>query len=205
VIPEFDASSWKLKLKILPEKWRTPNCTKIQSKMHWTTIERELRVFDDTKVGVKLLVDNGIVKIPQEFVIPTKLSSQTLCSGSAHLQSSDSRDWPQRHPRRWSPTQTNHWGNSACFRDMGILRDCEPWDLWRCHEQPIEVKREYYTRDVNKKVRSVSTFDNQAKAVSWKETLFCTMAPEAPNSEELPAAFGLGSYKQNITKISTLV
>ena len=54
--------------------------------MHWTTIERELRVFDDTKVGVKLLVDNGIVKIPQEFVIPIKLSSQTLCSGSAHLQ-----------------------------------------------------------------------------------------------------------------------
>lgn len=31
--------------------------------------EKELRVFDDTKVGVKLFVDNGIVKIPRKFVI----------------------------------------------------------------------------------------------------------------------------------------
>ncbi|KAF3955822.1 hypothetical protein CMV_018999 [Castanea mollissima] len=48
--------------------------------------EKELKDFDDTKAGVKGLVDTGIVKIPQMFVIPTnELSSETSYSGSTHL------------------------------------------------------------------------------------------------------------------------
>uniref|UniRef100_A0A7N2L695 Uncharacterized protein n=1 Tax=Quercus lobata TaxID=97700 RepID=A0A7N2L695_QUELO len=48
--------------------------------------EKELKAFDDTKAGVKGLVDTGIVKIPQMFVIPTnELSSETSYSGSTHL------------------------------------------------------------------------------------------------------------------------
>ena len=49
--------------------------------------EKELKAFDDTKAGVKGLVDTGIVKIPQMFVIPTdELSSETSYSGSTHLR-----------------------------------------------------------------------------------------------------------------------
>ncbi|KAL0005377.1 hypothetical protein SO802_012938 [Lithocarpus litseifolius] len=160
--------------------------------------EKELRVFDDTKVGVKLLVDNGIVKIPQKFVIPTKLSSQTLSSGSAHLQipEIDLKGIHEGGLRRKQITieEIRHASETWGFFEIvnhGISEDVMEdmiKGIRRFHEQPIEVKREYYTQDMNKKVRSVSTFDNQAKAVSWKETLFCTMAPEASNPEELPAA-----------------
>ncbi|KAM4108818.1 hypothetical protein ACB094_03G074200 [Castanea mollissima] len=134
--------------------------------------EKELRVFDDTK---------------------------TLCSGSAHFQIPEI-DLKGIHEggfrRKQIIEEIQHASETWGFFEIvnhGISEDVLEAmikGIRRFHEQPIEVKREYYTRDMNKKVRSVSTFDNQAKAVSWKETLFCTMAPEAPNPEELPAAAG---------------
>jgi hypothetical protein len=159
--------------------------------------EKELKAFDDTKAGVKGLVDNGIVKIPQMFVIPTKLSSETSCSGSPHFQipvidlkhiheggfqRKQIVEEIQQASETWGFFQiVNHGISEDVMNDMikGISR---------FHEQPTEVKSEYYSRDIKKKVRSVSNFDlYQAKAASWRDTLFCAMAPVAPNPEEFPA------------------
>ncbi|KAM3753151.1 hypothetical protein ACB098_03G071700 [Castanea mollissima] len=148
----------------MPQTQKGPKHEKYNPK------RKELRVFDDTK---------------------------TLCSGSAHFQIPEI-DLKGIHEggfrRKQIIEEIQHASETWGFFEIvnhGISEDVMEdmiKGIRRFHEQPIEVKREYYKRGLNKKVRSVSTFDNQAKAVSWKGTLFCTMAPEAPNPEELPAA-----------------
>jgi isopenicillin N synthase-like dioxygenase len=55
------------------------------------------------------------------------------------------------------------------------------------HEDEVEVKKKYYTRDRSKTVRYNSNFDlYQAPAASWRDTLFITMAPDMPMPNELP-------------------
>ena len=111
--------------------------------------EKELKAFDDTKAGVKGLVDTGIVKIPQMFVIPTdELSSETSYSGSTHLHIPviDLKDIHERGAQREQVVEeikrvsetlglfqiVNH-GISEDVMDAMIK------GIRRFHEQPTEV------------------------------------------------------------------
>lgn len=59
----------------------------------------------------------------------------------------------------------------------------------RFYEQEAEVKKEFYTRDPKRTVRYNSNFDLfRAPAANWRDTIFCLMAPNPPNPEELPVA-----------------
>ncbi|KAM3705346.1 hypothetical protein ACJW30_03G075100 [Castanea mollissima] len=142
--------------------------------------EKELKDFDDTKAGVKGLVDTGIVKIPQMFVIPTnELSSETSYSGSTHLHIPviDLKDIHEGG----CVLETlglfqivNHGISEDVMDDMmkGIRR---------FHEQPTEVKREYCSRDATKNVTYMSNFHLfKAKAANWRDSLSFSMAPVAP-------------------------
>lgn len=54
------------------------------------------------------------------------------------------------------------------------------------HDQDVEVKKQFYSRDYTRKVPYNSNFDlYQAPAASWRDT--CVLAPNPPNPEELPA------------------
>ncbi|KAL0005375.1 hypothetical protein SO802_012936 [Lithocarpus litseifolius] len=160
--------------------------------------EKELKTFDDTE-AVKGLVDTRIVKIPQMFVIPTnELSSETSYSGSTRLhipvialkdihEGSVQRKQVVEEINRVSETLglfqiVNHGISEDVMDDMikGIRR---------FHEQPTEVKREYYSRDATKNVTYMSNFHlYKAKAVNWRDSLPFAMAPVAPNPEEFPSA-----------------
>ncbi|TKY45126.1 1-aminocyclopropane-1-carboxylate oxidase-like 2 [Spatholobus suberectus] len=55
------------------------------------------------------------------------------------------------------------------------------------HELPREVKGEYYSRELMKKVKYGSNFDlYQSKYANWRDTLFCVMDPEPLDPQELP-------------------
>jgi len=59
----------------------------------------------------------------------------------------------------------------------------------RFNEQDTEVKKEYHSRDLSRKVYFNSNFDLfQSPAANWRDTLTCIMAPEPPSPEELPLA-----------------
>lgn len=59
----------------------------------------------------------------------------------------------------------------------------------RFNEQQAEAKRRFYTRDTARKVRFTSNYDLfQSAAASWRDTLFCELAPDPPRPEELPEA-----------------
>ncbi|GMY27181.1 1-aminocyclopropane-1-carboxylate oxidase homolog 1-like isoform X2 [Fagus crenata] len=58
----------------------------------------------------------------------------------------------------------------------------------RFHEQDAEVRNEFYTRVLNKKVIYNSNFDlYTAPAANWRDTFSCVLAPSPPEPEELPA------------------
>ena len=55
------------------------------------------------------------------------------------------------------------------------------------HEQPREVKEEYYSREMMRKVKYVSNFDlYKSKYANWRDTLFCVMGPDPLDPLELP-------------------
>lgn len=55
------------------------------------------------------------------------------------------------------------------------------------HELPMEMKREYYSREMGRKVKYMSNFDlYNSKAANWRDTLFCVMGPESFDPQELP-------------------
>uniref|UniRef100_A0ACD5Z7R6 Uncharacterized protein n=1 Tax=Avena sativa TaxID=4498 RepID=A0ACD5Z7R6_AVESA len=57
------------------------------------------------------------------------------------------------------------------------------------HEEPVEVKRAYYTRDPARSVRYQCNQDLfQASAAKWRDTVYMDMAPTEPAPEETPAA-----------------
>ncbi|MCD7453644.1 Acyl CoA oxidase, partial [Datura stramonium] len=73
-------------------------------------------------------------------------------------------------------------------------------------EQDTEVKKQYYTREHGKKVTYISNFDLYSPfvpAASWRDTLFCFMAPNPPTPQEFPTACRgiLMEYSKDVMKL----
>ncbi|KAF3955821.1 hypothetical protein CMV_018998 [Castanea mollissima] len=176
--------------------------------------QKELKAFDDTKAGVKGLVDSGIVKIPPIFVIPAdELSCEKSYSGSTHLQVPviDLKDIHEGGVQRkqvveeiqhasatWGLFQIVNHGISEDVMDDMIK------GIRSFHEQPTEVKRGYYSRDVPKNVNFLSNYHlYNAKSANWRDTLSLAMAPVAPSPEEYPAVCRdiVISYSQQVKRL----
>ncbi|KAJ0483437.1 putative non-heme dioxygenase domain, isopenicillin N synthase [Helianthus annuus] len=57
----------------------------------------------------------------------------------------------------------------------------------RFHEQDVETKKRFYTRDVSNTVVYNSNIDlYSSPAANWRDTFFSVMAPLPPKAEELP-------------------
>lgn len=57
------------------------------------------------------------------------------------------------------------------------------------HEEPVEAKAHYYSRDSRRRVRYQSNFDLfRSPAANWHDTLFMEIAPEPMPPEEIPPA-----------------
>ncbi|KAG2533690.1 1-aminocyclopropane-1-carboxylate oxidase homolog 1-like [Panicum virgatum] len=141
----------------------------------------QLKAFDDTKAGVKGLVDAGVATVPPIFRHP-----------------------PDPHAASASATTTIPVVDLG-RPDLGLLRAAAetvgffqivnhgvPAELLaetlaavrRFNEEPAEARRPYYTRDPARRVRYHSNFDLfQSPAANWRDTLFLEM-PAPP--EEMP-------------------
>ncbi|KAJ9700634.1 hypothetical protein PVL29_006103 [Vitis rotundifolia] len=139
----------------------------------------ELIAFDDSKTGVKGLVDAGVAKIPRMFIHPQHNLCEKSVSTNAQLR---------------IPIIDLEGVNSDAILRAKIIdkvrNACETWGIFqivnhgilksvleemikgirRFNEQDTEVKKEFYTRDFSKKVIFLSTFDLfQAPAATWKD------------------------------------
>ncbi|KAF8394295.1 hypothetical protein HHK36_020501 [Tetracentron sinense] len=159
----------------------------------------DLKAFDETKAGVKGLVDAGVVKLPRIFIRPPdELALEKL---NSHIQThfevpvidlagidrDDRRkeivDEIGRASERWGFFQVvNHGVPVTVMEEMikGVVR---------FNEQDDEVKKELYTRDRTRRVRFISNFDLYiTKTANWKDTLTIAMlSPDFLGPEALPA------------------
>ncbi|KAF7039760.1 hypothetical protein CFC21_049708 [Triticum aestivum] len=149
-----------------------------------------LTAFDDTKAGVKGLVDAGVTAVPSIFHHPP----ECLPAADAELHhltipvidlASDSRVA--------LVAQVKAAAQAVGF--FQVVNHDVPDDLLaemlasvrRFHESPVETKRAYYSRDHRRRVQFNSNFYLfQSPAASWRDTMFLQMP--LPASEEIPEA-----------------
>ncbi|ONI26637.1 hypothetical protein PRUPE_1G036700 [Prunus persica] len=160
----------------------------------------ELKALDDSKAGVKGLVDAGLAKIPRIFIHdPTKIIKNEPISpneGSGFgipviSLEGIAKDAGQRAQVINQVRQASEkWGFFQVVNHEIPVQDLEEMidGIRRFHEQEQAVKEEIYSRDYTKKVLYNTNFDlYHAPAANWRDTLSCVLAPQAPNLEELPS------------------
>lgn len=157
--------------------------------------QSELKAFDDSKSGVKGLVDAGLLKIPSFFIhdrpIINEPNSSTTRDRSLvdipviDLNGTNVRAEMVQNVRHASET----WGFFQII-NHGIPKRVldEMIDGVRgFHEMETEEKIKYYSRDYQKRFFYVSNFHLfTGGAASWNDSFLSVMAPKRPQSEELP-------------------
>ncbi|GJS53181.1 1-aminocyclopropane-1-carboxylate oxidase homolog 1-like protein [Tanacetum coccineum] len=162
----------------------------------------ELISFDETKTGVKGLVDSGVTTVPRIFILPLSENKKTIEPTFSKLN---------------FPTITLEGVNQDPFRRKKVIQEVndalETWGFFQIvnhgipismleemkkgvkgfFEQDDEVKKQWYTRDSSGKYKLVynSNFDLyaiDAPVTNWRDTFYCPMAPNPPQPPELPSA-----------------
>lgn len=158
----------------------------------------ELKAFDDTKEGVKGLVDAGITEIPRIFYHQPDEYSINNTSDSEEAQFRipviDLEGLLDPTKRKEIVAQVGEASETWGFFQIanhGIPANVleEIMDGVRgFHEQDTQVKKQFYTRDhLSSPVVYNSNFDlYSAPSTNWRDTFLCYMAPTPPKVEELP-------------------
>lgn len=155
----------------------------------------ELKAFDDSKLGVKGLVDAGITKIPRIFI--NEQNKLDMSSNNPHLsvpiidlESFDKDAVVRAEIINQIRDACKKWGFFLVINHEipeSVLSEMID-GIRRFHEQDGEAKKEWYTRDYSRKVTYSSNFDlYQASSTNWRDTFACTLAPDPPQPEQLPA------------------
>ncbi|KAG5554415.1 hypothetical protein RHGRI_012069 [Rhododendron griersonianum] len=159
----------------------------------------ELKAFDDTKAGVKGLVDAGVTKIPRIFIHDkSKLNDISTTSSVASLFSVPIIDFEGVDQGSAQRAGIIKKVRDACEKlgffqvvNHGIAKyvmDDMIDGVRRFHEQDTEVKKGFYSRDVTRKFIYNSNFDlYTGPATNWRDTITCIMAPQPHDPQELPA------------------
>ncbi|WOH12731.1 hypothetical protein DCAR_0832239 [Daucus carota subsp. sativus] len=185
-----------------------------QSHRSYSNRKNELQAFDDTKAGVKGLVDAGVKKIPDIFIHPPDVFEKNsgdkckdFCIPVIDLEGLDKDQ--ESHQEIVDKVRCA----SETFGVFQVVNHGIPVNVLeemlhgvrRFFEQDTEVKKEFYTRDYTKKVAYHSNlYLFSARAADWRDTLYCVMAPP-PEPEELPAPCRdiQMDYSKHVMKLGT--
>ncbi|KAL2466737.1 1-aminocyclopropane-1-carboxylate oxidase6 [Abeliophyllum distichum] len=159
----------------------------------------ELKAFDETKSGVKGLVDSGITKVPRIFIQPQDSPDRVTTTprniglsipiidldgvDKDPIKYKDIVDKIRDASETWGFFQVVNHGIPES--DMEEIKN----GVSRFFDQDNEIRKQYYTRDATKPVVYNTNFDLfTGKVANWRDTVYCMMSPNPPKPEELPAA-----------------
>ncbi|CAJ2673819.1 unnamed protein product [Trifolium pratense] len=175
---------------------------------------KELKAFDETKLGVKGLVDAGITKIPQMFIHPhdnTKKISNSSDTTIPLIDLANIHDDPSARRRvvesvRYASETfgffhiINHGIPVSTMKEMkeGVLN---------FNEQDSEVKKKFYTREPKPFMYFSNITLFNSTTATWKDSFLCNMAPVPPKPEDLPEICRdiLLEYLNQVMKLGTLL
>ncbi|CAI9771263.1 unnamed protein product [Fraxinus pennsylvanica] len=171
---------------------------------------QELKTFDETKAGVKGLIDSGVQKIPKIFVRPAEDLAKDLNYKRAQIEvpviDLDDLEKTHRHKQiveevriaseTWGFFQVVNHGISLNVLDE--MLDA----IQKFNEQDAEEKKKYYTRDNTRRVRFSSNFDLfTSRTASWRDSMAISFSdPDQSISDDLPA-----SCRESVIEYSKLV
>ncbi|CAJ1952661.1 unnamed protein product [Sphenostylis stenocarpa] len=155
----------------------------------------EVKAFDDTKLGVKGLLDSGVTKIPRMFHHAKLDTNEISISDSKFsvpiidLQDIDTNSNLRAEVVDKIRSACMEWGFfQVVNHGIGVeVLDEMICGIRRFHEQDDEVRKPFYSRDSNKKVRYFSNVNPfRGKGANWRDTISFFLTPDPPNPEEIP-------------------
>ena len=163
----------------------------------------QLKAFDETKTGVKGLVEAGISEIPAIFrappatiKTPTPPSSSQFTIPTIDLQGGSTDSTSRRSLVEKIGDAAERWGFFQVINHgipLDVLERMKE-GVREFHELDPEVRKGFYSRDPSNKLVYSSNFDlYSSPAANWRDTLGCYTAPDPPRPEDLPAACGYDS------------
>ncbi|XP_048332878.2 1-aminocyclopropane-1-carboxylate oxidase homolog 1-like [Ziziphus jujuba] len=193
------------------------------SKAEYYDRASDVKAFDETKAGVKGLVDAGVTEIPRIFHHPHNNEEQQFYESSVHeggdtqfsIPVIDLRGVSDDSFRRKEIVErvreaSETWGFFQ-FVNHGIptnVMEEMREGVRRFYEQDTEVKKQFYTRDPLRPVVYNSNFDlYKAPSTNWRDTFLCPVAPNTPNPQDLPEVCRdiLMEYKKHVMKLGLLL
>ncbi|XP_043696033.1 1-aminocyclopropane-1-carboxylate oxidase homolog 1-like [Telopea speciosissima] len=155
---------------------------------------KEVNQFDDSKLGVKGLVDSGITSIPRFFIHPPDSLTATTTAIAAPPPAnpipiidlsgfdSDRRsiiiDQIRDASRSLGFFQVTNHGIPSEVLDRTITA------IKAFNEQPTEIKALHYNREIGRSALFSSNFDlYRSKAATWRDTITVTWAPNIDTGE----------------------
>ncbi|RZC59952.1 hypothetical protein C5167_021710 [Papaver somniferum] len=156
----------------------------------------ELKAFDETKAGVKGIVDAGVVKVPRIFVRPADevAADELVYTDEFETPMIDFEGLENTDRRKVIIDEIRHASETWGFFQMvnhgmpnSVMEDMKKGNL-SFNEQDLETKKQFYSRDLNRTVRFNSNFDlYRTKYANWRDTLAFNMFAHDPvDPRELP-------------------
>ncbi|XP_060672013.1 1-aminocyclopropane-1-carboxylate oxidase homolog 1-like [Ziziphus jujuba] len=156
----------------------------------------ELKAFDESKIGVKGLVDAGVQKIPRIFIHDKIQLEDKASSGDS----------------KFSIPVINFEGvneNKSLRNEIAkkVGEACENWGFFQIvnhgissntldrmiegvrgfHDQDPEVKEKFYSRDyeTGKMIYNTNHELFQSPFANWRDSMYCSMAPTPPDPQDI--------------------
>ncbi|XP_022942346.1 1-aminocyclopropane-1-carboxylate oxidase homolog 1-like isoform X1 [Cucurbita moschata] len=156
----------------------------------------EIKAFDDTKSGVKGLVDAGITEIPRIFYQPPESSDSGHVSDETqiHIPVIDLDHIGKTSlKRRYTVDRIREASEKFGFFQLinhgipvSVLEEMKD-GVRRFHEQDTELKAQYYSRNIMRPFIYISNFDLYSSATTnWRDTFRYLSAPNSHHPQKLP-------------------